>query len=224
MKKILAVLLPAFLFLGLYACDKTGGETGAWEGLRGGFTRTGSDRYGSGTLQALYLGNGCVLFEFRLMEGGESENPARDIVLPFVMFIDDEGLGQYESGSEAPLKITVALSGDGKTAAVTHAGEMPISCDGVYRFNENGLDISAVTAAALLEHLPTAATSLNHNLGDYTITCGEERIEESFYPMEAVFDDTGAVLAKFLAARDLSAVYRVDDDIEPVLIFGSAQP
>lgn len=39
--------------------------------------------------------------------------------------------------------------------------------------------------------------------------------------MEATFDDTGVVLAKFLIAKDLSAVYRVDDDIDPFLIFGS---
>ena len=32
------------------------------------------------------------------------------------------------------------------------------------------------------------------------------------------------MLAKFFIAKDLSAVFRADDDIEPVMIFGSAQP
>ena len=45
-----------------------------------------------------------------------------------------------------------------------------------------------------------------------------------FYPIDATFDDSGEYLAKFLVAKDLSAVFRVDDDIEPVLIYGSAQP
>ncbi|MCL1855343.1 MAG: hypothetical protein FWF86_06385 [Clostridia bacterium] len=77
---------------------------------------------------------------------------------------------------------------------------------------------------AILEHLPTALTSLNRNLGDYTLAYSDEIVANWFYPVTATFDDTGAVLAKFIVARDLSAIYRADDDIEAVLIFGSAQP
>jgi len=148
------------------------------------------------------------------------------MVLPFVMLIGEDGIGRYESDPEAenPLKIAVELSGDGETMTVTQTGETPIPCGGVYEFNNEGLEVTEVSAAAILDHLPTAATSLNHNLGAYTIAYSEEVVAGWFYPVTATFDDTGAVLAKFIIARDLSAVYRVDDDIEPTLIFGSAQP
>jgi len=240
MKKWLAMLLAASLLLCLFACGNKGGndedigegiDYGIWEGLRGNYWRTDSSQYNNGTLQMMYLGNGCAMFEFRLMEGAESEDGlsegwARDMVLPFVMLIGEDCIGRYESDPEAenPLKITVELSEDGETATVAHTGEMPIPCDGVYQFNSEGLEVTEVSAAAILDHLPTAATSLNHNLGAYTITYSEEVVADWFYPVTATFDDTGAALAKFIIARDLSAVYRVDDDIEPTLIFGSAQP
>jgi len=222
----------------LFACgDKEPIEAGTddntpavWQQVRGNFWRTDSSQYNNGTLQMMYLGNGCAMFEFRLMEGAEgeggSEGWARDIVLPFVMLIGEDGIGRYESDpdSETPLKIAVELSDDGKTATVTHTGEMPIPCDGVYQFNDEGLEVTEVSAAAILDHLPTAATSLNYNLGAYTMAYSEEVIADWFYPVEATFNDTGVTLAKFIIARDLSAVYRVDDDIEPALIFGSVQP
>jgi hypothetical protein len=235
MKKIFAMLLAALLCFGLFACGNKGGndedpgegmDYGVWETLRGNYWRTDSSQYNNATLQMMYLGNGCAMFEFRLMEGSESENWARDMVLPFVMLIGEDGIGRYESDpdSAASLKITVELSEDGKSATVAHTGDMPIPCDGVYEFNDEGLEVTEMSAAAILDHLPTAATSLNHNLGDYTINYAEEVVADWFYPVTATFDDTGAVLAKFIIARDLSAVYRVDDDIDPVLIFGSAPP
>jgi hypothetical protein len=49
----------------------------------------------------------------------------------------------------------------------------------------------------------------------------DKLIDDWFYPVEATFHDTGVVLSKFLVAKDLSAVYCVDDDIDPILIFGS---
>jgi len=237
-RRFFVILLAALLCLGLFACGEKdpGGPAASdvpavWESLRGNYWRTDSSQYNNGTLQMLYLGNGCVMFEFRLMEGAESEDGlsegwAREMVLPFVALIGDDGIGRYESDpeSESPLKITFELSEDGKTMTVAHTGEMPIPCDGVYQFNDEGLEVTEVSAAAILDFLPTAATSLNHNLGAYSMTYSEEVVAGWFYPVTAAFDDTGAVLAKFIIARDLSAVYRVDDDIEPALIFGSAQP
>lgn len=84
--------------------------------------------------------------------------------------------------------------------------------------------MSKAPAAALIDCFPTAATSLHANSGAYTLQYPGELIADWFYPVEGVFDDSGAVLAKFFVARDLSAVYRGDDGIEPVLLFGSAQP
>jgi hypothetical protein len=235
-KKFFMILLAVLLCCGLFACgdkdkEKEGGPVidttpEVWQEVRGNFAREGSSQYNNATLQMMYLGNGCVMFEFNLMEGSESEDWAWDIVLPFVALIDDDGVGQYESDPEAenPLKITLKLSDDGQTVTASHTGEMPISCDGMYEFMSDGLEVSEVSAAAILDHLPTAATSLNHNNGAYTMVYSDEVVFNWFYPVTATFDDTDAALAKFIIAKDLSAVYRVDDDIDPVLIFGSAQP
>jgi hypothetical protein len=81
-----------------------------------------------------------------------------------------------------------------------------------------------MSAISILENLPTAATSLGGSSGAYTVHYPEDLVADWFYPVTATADINGAVLAKFLVAKDLSAVYRADDDITPVLIFGSAQP
>ncbi len=199
---------------------------GAWESVSGSYVREDSSQYNNAVLQMKYLSNSCAMFEFRLMEGSESEDIADTLVLPFVLVVGEDGVGRYETlpESEKPFSIAFALSEDGQSVTVTHTGELSISPDGVYTFIDNSLEVSEVSALAILDHLPTAATSLNHNNGAYTIQYPEELIADWFYPVQAVFDDSGAVLAKFLIAKDLSAVYRADDDIEPVLIFGSAQP
>lgn len=209
------------------ALPEKSAPTEVWETISGSFTREASSQYNNATLQMKYLSNNCVMFEFNLMTGSESEDWADTLVLPFVLLVDeDDGVGHYESDPEAknPITIDFYLSENGKQITVTHTGEIPISPDGVYNFVDEGLEVSERSATAILDHLPTAATSLNSNNGSYTIQYPDELIADWFYPVEATFDDTGVVLAKFLIAKDLSAVYRVDDDIEPILIFGSAQP
>ncbi len=198
----------------------------AWESISGTFVREESSQYNNGVLQLKYLSNNNVLFEFRLMEGEEEEDLAKTTVLPFVMLVEEDGTGRYQTlpDAENPFEIVFTLSEDGNKVTVSHTGEMPILCDGEYEFLNSSLEVSEASALAILDHLPTAATSLNHELGAYTIAYPEELIDDWFYPVEAIFDDTEAVLAKFLIAKDLSAVYRVDDDIEPALIFGTAQP
>lgn len=198
----------------------------AWESISGTFVRDKSSQYNNGVLQLKYLSNNNVLFEFRLMEGEESDDWANTMVLPFVMLVEEDGTGRYKTlpDAENPFEIVFILSEDGKKVTVSHTGEMPVSCDGEYEFVDSSLEVSEASATAILDHLPTAATSLDHNKGNYTIVYPDELIDNWFYPVDARFDDTGAVLARFLIAKDLSAVYRVDDDIEPVLIFGSAQP
>lgn len=198
----------------------------AWESMSGTYVREESSQYNNAVLQLKYLSNDCVMFEFRLMKGEESGDWANAMVLPFVMLVEEDGIGRYQTlpDAETPFEIVFILSDDGNKVEVSHTGEMPISCDGEYAFVDSSLEVSEASAMAILDHLPTAATSLNHELGAYTIVYPEELIGNWFYPVEAIFDDTGAVLAKFLIAKDLSAVYRADDDIEPVLIFGSAQP
>jgi len=201
-------------------------SSAVWETLSGEFTRNDSSQYNNASLQMKYLSNDCVMFEFRLMEGSESQDWADTLILPFVLLVDDNGVGHYESDADAtnPITIDFFLSEDGQQITVTHTGDVSISPDGVYDFVYEGLEISERSATAILDHLPTAVTSLNSNNGAYTIQYPDALVSDWFYPVEATFDDNGVILAKFIIAKDLSAVYRVDDDIDPVLIFGSAQP
>lgn len=197
-----------------------------WEAVHGSFARQDSSQYNNAVLQMKYLSNSCVMFEFRLMEGSESEAAVSELVIPAVLLVDDNGMGVYESDPDAeyPLSINFVLSDDGKQIEVTHTGETDISPDGVYIFTDVSLEVSDTSATSIIEFLPTAVTSLNSNVGPYTIQYPEALVSDWFYPVEATFDDTGKVISKFLVAKDLSAIYRADEDIEPVLIFGSAQP
>ena len=160
------------------------------------------------------------------MEGSESEEFAIDTIVSGVLMLDDNGAGIYETipDAENPFSVYFALSEDGQAVEVTHDGALEISPDGRYLFVENQIEVSDASVGEILGFLPTAATSLNSSLGAYTVHYPDALISDWFYTVEAVFDDSGAVLAKFLIAKDLSAVFRADDDIEPVMIFGSAQP
>ncbi|NLV85254.1 MAG: hypothetical protein GXY60_11870 [Spirochaetales bacterium] len=197
-----------------------------WETMNATFARDDSSQYNDTVLMLKYLSNGCAMFEFRLMGYSESDDSAFDMIVPGVLIIDDDGAGFYETIPDAvnPFSIQFILSEDGQTVDVTHDGDLLISPDGRYSFVEAYVEVSDSSAGAILEHLPTAATSLNSNLGAYTVNYPDALISNWFYAVEAVFNDSGATLAKFLIAKDLSAVFRVDDDIEPVMIFGSAQP
>ena len=197
-----------------------------WERLHDTFARDDSSQYNNAVLMMKYLSNGCAMFEFRLMEGSEADDFAFDTIIAGVLIIDDNGTGVYETIPDAynPFSIQFVLSDDGETVDVTYDGALEISPDGRYSFVEAYVEVSEFSAGAILEHLPTAATSLNSNLGAYTINYPDALISGWFYSVEAVFDDSGLTLAKFLVAKDMSAVFRADDDIEPVMIFGSAQP
>jgi hypothetical protein len=227
MKKFLIIIFAAVLVLFAAGCNKNkGASVGIWEEVHGSFVREDSGQYNNAVLSMMYLSNGCVMFEFKLMEGNEAEHMAYDTFIPGVLLADKNGRGFYETIPDAvnPFTIDFKLSEDGQKVTVTHTGDLVISPDGEYIFIESGLEVSPSSANAIIEHLPTAATSLNSNLGAYTVNYPDSLIADWFYLVEATFDDTGAVLAKFLIAKDLSAVFRADDDIEPILIFGSAQP
>ena len=198
----------------------------AWEAMNATFTREDSSQYNNATLMMKYLSNSCALFEFRLMEGSEAEDSAVDTILSGVLIIGEDGAGVYETipDAENPFSVQFTLSEDGQTVDITHDGALTISPDGRYGFVDNQIEVSDTSVGEILGFLPTAATSLNSNLGTYTINYPDALISDWFYSVEAVFDDSGAVLAKFLIAKDLSAVFRVDDDIEPVMIYGTAQP
>jgi hypothetical protein len=199
-----------------------------WEELNASFARDGSSQYNNATLNLKYLGEVFALFECRLMAGSEAEDSAYDTILSGILTISEDGSAVYETADDAvnPLTVNITLTqtDEGLSAEIVSAGNLTISPDGQYDFVEGYIEVSDAASMAILEHLPTAATSLNSNNGAYTVGFPDALISDWFYAVEAVFDDSGATLAKFLIAKDLSAVFRADDDIEPVLIYGTAQP
>ena len=200
---------------------------GVWETVCGSYVWDESSQYTNSLLSLMWLDYGCVLFEFNLMEGSEEEDSAIELTVSGVLNVQEGGSGIYEAVSddgESHLMILFEISEDGKQVTISHEGNLPISPDGNYLFTDSGMEVSDYSATELVRYLPTAATSLNSNLGAYTLNYPESLVSDWFYPIDATFDDSGEYLAKFLVAKDLSAVFRVDDDIEPVLIYGSAQP
>lgn len=209
------------------APDGNAAGDGLWKTVCGSYAWDESSQYTNSVLDLMWLDDGCVLFEFNLMEGSEAEDSATLLTVSGVLNVQEDGSGLYETASEdgeSHLTIGFDLSEDGQHVTVSHEGVLPISPDGSYTFSDSGMEVSDYSATELVRYLPTAATSLNANLGAYTLNYPEGLVSGWFYPTDATFDDSGACLAKFIVAKDLSAVFRVDDDIEPVLIYGSAQP
>ena len=230
-KVLLAVLLALSLLLAGCAStpapdDHSPGD-GVWETVCGSYAWDESSQYTNSVLSLMWLDKSCVLFEFNLMEGSEAEDSATELTVSGVLNVQEDGSGIYEAASddgESRLMIAFEISEDGKQVSVSHEGELPISPDGNYTFTDSGMEVSDYSATELVRYLPTDATGLNTDLGAYTLNYPESLVSGWFYPLDATFDDTGECLAKFIVAKDLSAVFRVDDDMEPVLIYGSAQP
>ena len=235
MKRIFAFFLASLLCLCLFACgDREPDEpivpddySGPWLGFQSAFTRADSSQYNNGTLQVKYVGNSVVLFEFDLMEGSEAEDYADTLRISGTLLVGEDGGGVYEgldADGQMVFTIAFALAGDGQVIDVTHTGEVPMDPDGRYEWVTGSLECSEGTALALLENLPTALTSLNANIGAYTVEYPDEYVLNYFYPVTATLDDTGAVLAQFIVTDDLTAVYRLDtEDGVPALIYGEAQ-
>ncbi len=250
MKKYILIVLSIVCVLALSGCSHDSDETTptemlpdvtaddeatasydvpeVWNDLNASFVRADSSQYNNATLKLKYIGDTFALFEFKLMEGSEAEDSAVDTVVAGIALINEDGNAVYETvdGAENPQTVTLSIdsTADGYTVDVTHSGDFDISPDGHYDFIEAYIEVSDAASVAILEHLPTALTSLNHNNGEYTVGFPDAQIADWFYSVEAVFNDSGAVLAEFLIAKDLSAVFRVDADIEPIMIYGSAQP
>ncbi len=198
-----------------------------WSGYFGTFTHRESSQYNNATLQIKALDEAVVLFEIDMMEGSESEDQSSTLIIAGTMYIENNGRGIYECISEegsTVYSISFSRSGDGQVLTVTHTGDIPMDPDGSYDYVDSAIEADAELSIALLENLPTAATSLNSTSSTYTIQYPEESVLNYFYPVTATFDDTGATLASYLVTDDLSAVWRLDtEDNLPVLIYGTAQ-
>jgi len=161
-----------------------------------------------------------VLFEFDVMKGSESEDYAEDFLLPGTFVVEEDGTGTWEEETEAG-KVSVRFVLEGQTVTVTQKGNLPLSVAGIYTWLEPGYEVTAETAGELVEGLATAATSLNSNNGAYRLEFSDVEVDDWFYDLKALFEDSGELIGEFLIARDLSAVYRIDTDL-PMLIFGAA--
>jgi hypothetical protein len=193
-----------------------------WQTVKGTYARADNSQYSSGILRLMYLDNDCTLFEFKHLNGSESENSAINFSFSGVMLSGDDGSAVYESVVD-DYNLRLIFDMDADTVTVTQEGPLPVDLSGTYIFQEQSIEVSDETAKEILEFIAPVATSLNHNNGEYNLTYAEEMVGNWFYDIKANFTDTNALISEFWIARDMSAVYRVDTE-EPILIFGSAQP
>lgn len=193
----------------------------SWHVVKGSYAKNDNSQYNSGVLSLMYLDNDVVMFEFFMMKGSESEDTSSNFCLAGAFYVDDNGIGIYEHPKTGDVKITFDLT-EGEVS-VNQTGKLPINVSGEYSFVENNINVTESAAVEILEQLPTATTSLNHNNGEYKLVMSDEMVNGWFYDVKANFLDTDALIAEFYIASDMSAVYRVDIDT-PILIWGSAQP
>ena len=75
---------------------------------------------------------------------------------------------------------------------------------------------------AIIESLPANLTSLGPANRPYKLLYADETVDGWFYQVVAVHEPTNSIIAKYLVAADLSAVYRNDAE-EPGLIYGTPE-
>lgn len=245
MKRSISVLLAMLMVAALFSgCGAGGGDPAlpapvssapvspapedvSWSGYSGTLSRRDSGQFDNAILQVRWLDDSSVLFALDLTEGSESEEATHSLQISGTMYVEGDGTGVYENVGEdggAAYSIRFSRSKDGQLITVSHTGDAPMNPDGDYEYMDFSISANPGLAAALLESLPTAATSLDHNIGAYTFQFPTEGAPDYFYPVTAALDDTGAVLASFVLTEDLTAVWRLDTGDEiPILIFGEAQ-
>lgn len=159
---LVIITLSLLLYLPVYAVTPE-----EWTVVKGTYAREQSHQ--SGTLSLMYLDNDVVMFEFFISESSydqHSEN--KNFCIAGAFYLDDDAIGLYENPKTENVQLTFELSGD--TVTVKQAGVLPMDVGGKYRFVNSGIKVTAAAAAEILEQLPTAATSLNHNNGEYKLS------------------------------------------------------
>ncbi|MEA5134531.1 MAG: hypothetical protein VB035_00165 [Candidatus Fimivivens sp.] len=214
MRLLMVATLSLLLCLPVYAATPA-----EWTTVKGTYAREESIQ--SGTLSLMYLDNDVVMFEFFISESTSDYLKNKNFCLAGAFYLDDNGVGIYENPKTGNVQLRFELSGN--TVTIKQSGVLPMNVGGKYRFVNSGIKVTDAAATEILEQLPTAATSLNHNNGEYKLSMSQEMVDGWFYDVKANFVDTNALIAEFYIAGDMSAVYRVDTET-PILIWGSAQP
>lgn len=214
MRLLMVATLSLLLCLPVYAATPA-----EWTTVKGTYAREESIQ--SGTLSLMYLDNDVVMFEFFISESTSDYLKNKNFCLAGAFYLDDNGVGIYENPKTGNVQLRFELSSN--TVTIKQSGVLPMNVGGKYRFVNSGIKVTDAAATEILEQLPTAATSLNHNNGEYKLSMSQEMVDGWFYDVKANFVDTNALIAEFYIAGDMSAVYRVDTET-PILIWGSAQP
>lgn len=220
-EKMMRIIVTVMLVLLLCSLTLLAGAASKndWKNTAGCYVWTESSQYNNGVLNIKPLGDDKYLYELKVMRGSEEEDSAEDFVTAGVFEINEDGDGiaevDYQNNDTVELRFVLK----DKSITAYQDGPLPLDVQGEYRFNEDSFDVSEAAAAALLAGLPEKQTGLPEDVDDYKLLYAEEPVDGWFYQLTAL-DDEGEVIAKFLVAADLSAVYRNDKEDEVSLIYG----
>lgn len=213
---LIALLLCCMTVLG-FAASKS-----EWQKSKGSYVWTESSQFNNGILNICPLEGDLYLYEFKVMRGSEAEDSAEDFQTAGVFLVSDDGKGEAELPLANDAFVTLHFDLKDKAIVVEQEGTLPLEVQGEYKYNEPAFDVSENAAVALIENLPGNLTSLTAANRPYRLIYADETVDGWFYQVVAVHEPTNSVLAKYLVAADLSAVYRNDDGVEePGLIYGS---
>lgn len=220
-EKMMRIIVAVMLTLLLCSLTLLAGAASKndWKNTAGCYVWTESSQYNNGVLNIKPLGDDKYLYELKVMRGSEEEDSAEEFVTAGVFEINEDGDGiaevDYQNNDTVELRFVLK----DKSITAYQDGPLPLDVQGEYRFNEDSFDVSEAAAAALLAGLPEKQTGLPEDVDDYKLLYAEEPVDGWFYQLTAL-DDEGEVIAKFLVAADLSAVYRNDKEDEVSLIYG----
>ncbi|MDO4921849.1 MAG: hypothetical protein Q4E64_08520 [Phascolarctobacterium sp.] len=193
-----------------------------WKNAQGSYVWTESSQYNNGILNIKPLEDDIYLFEFKVMRGSEAEDSAEEFQTAGTLLLNDDGVGEADVlvGEDDSVIIQFALAN--KTMTVKQTGKLPLDIQGDYQFNEPTFDVSENAAVAIIESLPANLTSLSAANRPYRLLYADETVDGWFYQVIAVHEPTNSIIAKYLVAADLNAVYRNDAE-EPGLIYGTPE-
>lgn len=194
-----------------------------WQKAKGSYVWTQSSQFNNGILNILPLEDDIYLYEFKVLRGSEAEDSAEEFQTAGTFLLEDNGDGVADvSYGDELVQLRFSLH-DGVVTA-TQDGALPLDIQGDYKHNEDSFEVSENAAVALIESLPSAVTSLTAANRPYKLVYADETVDGWFYQVTAIFEPTNDVIARYLVAADLSAVYRNDEGVEePGLIYGSPE-